>query len=140
VLSETELLSQPVEAYMHEPQRDFFRALLLAQRADLQQRMSAEVEHLRTVEPASDPADQGSIEEQQQWQLRLLGREQQLIDKLDQALARLARGEYGWCAQTGEPIGLQRLLLRPTATLCIEAKERQEQQEKHLNSRVQSHG
>ena len=140
MLTESELLSQPVEAYMHEPQRDFFRALLLAQRADLQQRMSAEVEHLRTVEPASDPADQGSIEEQQQWQLRLLGREQQLIDKLDQALARLARGEYGWCAQTGEPIGLQRLLLRPTATLCIEAKERQEQQEKHLNSRVQSHG
>lgn len=140
MLTESELLSQPVEAYMHEPQRDFFRALLLAQRADLQQRMSAEVEYLRAVEPASDPADQGSIEEQQQWQLRLLGREQQLIDKLDQALARLARGEYGWCVQTGEPIGLRRLLLRPTATLCIEAKERQEQQEKHLNSRVQSHG
>lgn len=140
MLTETELLYQPVEAYMHEPQRDFFRALLLAQRAGVQQRMSTEVEHLRIVEPASDPADQGSIEEQQQWQLRVLGREQLLTDKLDQALARLARGEYGWCAQTGEPIGLRRLLLRPTATLCIEAKERQEQQEKHLNSRVQSHG
>lgn len=140
MLIETELLSQPAQVYMHEPQRDFFRALLLAQRADLQQRISTEVEHLRTVEPASYPADQGSIEEQQQWQLRLLGREQQLINKLDQALARLARGEYGWCAQTSEPIGLQRLLLRPTATLCIEAKQRQEQQEKHINSRGQSHG
>lgn len=139
MLTESELLSQPAEAYMSEPQRAFFHALLLAQRADLQQRMNTEVEFLRTTEPASDPADQGSIEEQQQWQLRLLGREQQLIDKLDQALARVARGEYGWCRETGEPIGLPRLLLRPTATLCIEAKERQEQQEKHINSRGQSH-
>ena len=51
---------------------------------------------------------------------------------LDEALERLARGEYGWCVETGEPIGLKRLLLRPTASLCIEAKERQEQREKHL--------
>jgi DnaK suppressor protein len=140
VLSETELLCQPAEAYMHEPQRDFFRTLLLAQRADLQQRIARDIECLRTVEPASDTADLGSIEEQQQWQLRLLGREKQLIDKFDQALARLARGEYGWCAQTGEAIGLQRLLLRPTAALCIEAKECQEQQEKHINTRGQLHG
>lgn len=54
-----------------------------------------------------------------------------LLDKIDDALEVLARGEYGWCRETGEPIGLQRLLLRPTATLCIEAKEREELRERH---------
>ena len=53
---------------------------------------------------------------------RLLEREKKLLDKIDEALERLARGDYGWCQETGEPIGLRRLLLRPTATLCIEAK------------------
>ena len=67
--------------------------------------------------------------------IELLEREKKLLDKIDQALERLARGEYGWCAETGEPIGLKRLLLRPTATLCIEAKERQEQREKHQRDR-----
>ena len=70
----------------------------------------------------------------QDWR-ELLEREKKLLDKIDQALERLARGEYGWCAETGEPIGLRRLLLRPTATLCIEAKERQEQREKHQRDR-----
>ncbi len=69
---------------------------------------------------------------QRQWQLRLLEREKKRLDKLDQALERLARGEYGWCADSGEPIGLPRLLLRPTATLCVEAKEREEQRERHV--------
>ena len=73
----------------------------------------------------------GAEEEQRQRQLRLLEREKKLLDKIDDALELLARGEYGWCRETGEPIGLQRLLLRPTATLCIEAKEREELRERH---------
>ncbi|EJT85960.1 TraR/DksA family transcriptional regulator [Pseudomonas putida S11] len=55
-----------------------------------------------------------------------------LLDKIDEALERISRGEYGWCKETGEPIGLRRLLLRPTATLSIEAKERQERKERHM--------
>lgn len=133
--SETELLAQPAEAYMNESQQRFFRELLLAQRAELQARIDDEFAQLREPETSSDPADIGSAEEQRQWQLRLLEREKKLLDKIDQALERLARGEYGWCAETGEPIGLKRLLLRPTATLCIEAKERQEQREKHQRDR-----
>ncbi len=54
-----------------------------------------------------------------------------LLDKIDEALEHLARGQYGWCRETGEPIGLKRLLLRPTTTLCIEAKEREELRERH---------
>ncbi|WP_172147970.1 RNA polymerase-binding protein DksA [Pseudomonas tumuqii] len=132
LLTEAELLAQPADDYMNDAQQQFFRTLLLSQRGDLQARISEELEALRERETSSDPADIGSAEEQRQWQLRQLEREKKLLDKLDQALARLARGEYGWCGETGEPIGLKRLLLRPTASLCIEAKERQEQREKHL--------
>ncbi|WP_412459948.1 RNA polymerase-binding protein DksA [Pseudomonas sp. SC11] len=131
-MTEEELLAQAPEAYMNEPQRQFFRNLLLAQRTDLQTRIDQEFRALREQEVHSDPADLGSAEEERQWQLRSLEREKRLLDKIDQALERLARGDYGWCDETGEPIGLRRLLLRPTATLCIEAKERQELRERHL--------
>ncbi|WP_395503268.1 RNA polymerase-binding protein DksA [Ectopseudomonas mendocina] len=133
--TEAELLAQPADDYMNDAQQQFFRELLLAQRAELQARIDEEFTELRQPEISSDVADIGAAEEQRQWQLRLLEREKKLLDKIDQALERLARGEYGWCAETGEPIGLKRLLLRPTATLCIEAKERQEQREKHQRNR-----
>ena len=135
VFTEAELLAQPADDYMNDAQQRFFRELLLAQRAELQARIDEEFTELRQPEISSDVADIGAAEEQRQWQLRLLEREKKLLDKIDQALERLARGEYGWCAETGEPIGLKRLLLRPTATLCIEAKERQEQREKHQRDR-----
>lgn len=131
-LTEAELLAQPADDYMNEAQQAFFRELLLRERHTLQLRISEEFEVLRERETSSDPADIGSAEEQRQWQLRLLEREKKLLDKIDEALDRLARGEYGWCRDTGEPIGLKRLLLRPTASLCVEAKERQEHREKHL--------
>ena len=131
-LTEAELLAQPDDAYMNDAQQAFFRELLLHERHTLQLRIAEEFEGLRERDTSSDPADIGSAEEQRQWQLRLLEREKKLLDKIDEALDRLARGEYGWCVETGEPIGLKRLLLRPTASLCIEAKERQEQREKHL--------
>ncbi|QMV63358.1 RNA polymerase-binding protein DksA [Pseudomonas berkeleyensis] len=133
--TEAELLAQPADDYMNDVQQQFFRELLLAQRAELQVRIDEEFTELRQPDTSSDVADIGAAEEQRQWQLRLLEREKKLLDKIDQALERLARGEYGWCAETGEPIGLKRLLLRPTATLCIEAKERQEQREKHQRDR-----
>ncbi len=130
-MTEAELLAQPADAYMNEAQQTFFRQLLLHQRAELQARIAEEFQALREQEPSSDPSDIGSAEEQRHWQLRLLEREKKLLDKIDDSLDSLARGEYGRCAETGEPIGLKRLLLRPTTTLCIEAKERQEQREKH---------
>ena len=130
-MTEHDLLAQPAADYMNEAQQRFFRELLLAQRDDLQARIDAEFQALREQETNSDLAEIGSAEEQRQWQLRLLEREKKLLDKIDDALELLARGEYGWCRETGEPIGLQRLLLRPTATLCIEAKEREELRERH---------
>ena len=130
-MTEHELLAQPAADYMNEAQQRFFRELLLAQRDDLQARIDAQFQALREQETNSDLADIGSAEEQRQWQLRLLEREKKLLDKIDDALELLARGEYGWCRETGDPIGLKRLLLRPTATLSIEAKEREELRERH---------
>lgn len=131
-MTEQELLSQPAESYMDAAQLAFFHALLMAQRTELQERISGEFDALRQHEPSSDPSEIGTAEEQRQWQLRLLEREKKLLDKIDETLERMARGEYGWCKDTGEPIGLRRLLLRPTASLSIEAKERQERRERHL--------
>ncbi|WP_240164519.1 RNA polymerase-binding protein DksA [Pantoea sp. Ap-967] len=131
-MTEQELLSQPDDAYMNAAQQAFFRELLLAQRNELQDRIAGEFAVMREFEPSSDPSDLGTVEEQRQWQLRLLEREKKLLDKIDEALERISRGEYGWCRETGEPIGLRRLLLRPTATLSIEAKERQERKERHM--------
>lgn len=131
-MTEQELLCMPALAYMDARQQRFFRDLLLSQRNELQARISSDFELMRAFEPTSDPSDLGTVEEQRQWQLRLLEREKKLLDKIDEALERIARGEYGWCKDTGEPIGLKRLLLRPTATLSIEAKERQERQERHM--------
>ncbi len=132
MLSESELLAMPASAYMNDTQKAFFRQRLIVQRGELQRRIDEEFGELREQQQASDPADLGSAEEQRQWQLRQLEREKKLLDKIDEALERLARGEYGWCSETGEPIGLRRLLLRPTASLCVEAKERQEQRERHI--------
>lgn len=131
-MTEEELLKQPADAYMNEEQQAFFHDLLLTQRRELQERMEEEFNSLRQFEPSSDPADIGATEEQRQAHLRLLEREKKLLNKIDQALQRLDNGDYGWCVETGEPIGLPRLLLRPTATLSIDAKERQEINEKHM--------
>lgn len=131
-MTEEELLQQSEEAYMNDQQRAFFHELLLKQRRELQDRIDEAFDGLRKYESSSDPADASSAEEQCQAHLRLLEREKKLLDKIDHALQRLTRGEYGWCEETGDPIGLPRLLLRPTATLSFEAKERQENVEKHL--------
>ena len=126
-----ELLQQPEDAYMNEEQKAYFNRLLHQQREELQNHIDSAVEALSQYESSSDPADMGSMEEQRQSHLRMLEREKKLLAKIDHALHLLALGEYGWCEQTGEPIGLPRLLLRPTATLSIEAKERQERLDKH---------
>jgi len=131
-MTEQELLAQPGDAYMSEAQQGYFRNLLLNQRGELQARIDEEFLALQDGERPSDDADIASREEARQWQLRVLEREKRLLDKIDRALERLVRGDYGWCEETGEPIGLRRLLLRPTASLCIEAKERQERRELHV--------
>jgi DnaK suppressor protein len=77
-----------------------------------------------------DPADRATIEEEHALELRTRDRERKLLKKVQQSISRIDSGEYGWCEETGEPIGIARLLARPTATLSLEAQERREMRQK----------
>ena len=130
-LTEAELLAMPESEYMNDQQIDFFRVRLQAQKDDLLSNAGETTEHLRedtTIVP--DPADRATIEEEHALELRTRDRERKLLKKISQALNRLDTGEYGFCDETGEPIGLPRLLARPTATLSLEAQQRRELKQK----------
>ena len=130
-LSEAELLAMPDSEYMNEKQLDFFRCQLTALKDDLLSNAGETTEHLRedtTIVP--DPADRATIEEEHALELRTRDRERKLLKKISQSLARIEAGDYGYCDETGEPIGLGRLLARPTATLSLEAQQRREMKQK----------
>jgi DnaK suppressor protein len=128
--SADELLAMPERDYMSALQIAFFRNQLLTMRQTLIDNVSETSAHLQQVEVATDPMDRATQEEEQAIELRTRDRERKLMRKIDQALARTENGSYGWCEETGEAIGLQRLLARPTATLCLEAQERREKRER----------
>lgn len=124
--SEKELLAQPQDEYMSPAQLDFFRRRLQTLEAELRANAGETTEHLRETVLVPDPADRATIEEEHALELRTRDRERKLIKKVQQALARIDSGDYGFCEETGDPIGLQRLLARPTATLSVEAQQRRE--------------
>jgi len=129
-LAEAGILAMPASDYMNKRQIYFFRQQLLAMRQDLLQNLSETSTHLRQVHVASDPMDRATQEEEQAIELRTRDRERKLLKKIDQALVLIESGDYGWCQETGDPIGLERLLARPTASLSIEAQERREKMER----------
>jgi DnaK suppressor protein len=130
-LSETELHAMPDSEYMNEKQLDFFRALLEKQKNDLLANAGETTEHLREdTSIVPDPADRATIEEEHALELRTRDRERKLLKKISQSLGRIESGDYGYCDETGEPIGLGRLLARPTATLSLEAQQRRELKQK----------
>lgn len=130
-LNVPELMAMPDGEYMNDKQVDFFRTLLRTQRDELLSNAGETTEHLRedtTIVP--DPADRATIEEEHALELRTRDRERKLLKKISQSLTRLDSNEYGFCDETGEPIGLARLLARPTATLSLEAQQRRELKQK----------
>ncbi|MDO9094928.1 MAG: RNA polymerase-binding protein DksA [Rubrivivax sp.] len=130
-LSEAELLAMPESEYMNDKQLDFFRARLQQQKDDLLSSAGETTEHLREdTSIVPDPVDRATIEEEHALELRTRDRERKLLKKIAQSLARLETGEYGYCDETGEPIGLQRLMARPTASLSLEAQQRRELKQK----------
>ncbi|MBP6764184.1 MAG: RNA polymerase-binding protein DksA [Rubrivivax sp.] len=130
-MTEAELLAMPDSEYMNDKQIDFFRANLQKQKDDLLSNAGETTEHLREdTSIVPDPADRATIEEEHALELRTRDRERKLLKKIAQSLARLDTGEYGYCDETGEPIGLARLLARPTATLSLEAQQRRELKQK----------
>ncbi len=118
------------EEFMNDMQKAYFRDMLLNWRDELIKESQATVQDLKDNSAIeSDPNDQATIEYEQTVELRTRDRERKLVTKIDEALERIKTDDYGYCEETGDPIGIQRLLARPTATLCIEAKRRQEQKE-----------
>lgn len=129
VLSRSALLRQPKHKYMSDEQLDFFRHLLLKEHKEV----TDTIENLRRsttqIDGEYDEADKANIEEENRLKFRMLGRDAELLKKIEGALKRIDEKKYGYCEKTGKPIGLQRLLLRPTTTLSIEAKILDEQKE-----------
>jgi DnaK suppressor protein len=128
--TEEELLAMPESDYMNERQLAFFRDRLRKLEQDILNNAGETTEHLRETQFVPDPADRATIEEEHALELRTRDRERKLLKKVQQSIARIDSGEYGWCEETGEPIGIPRLLARPTATLSLEAQERREMRQK----------
>jgi DnaK suppressor protein len=130
-LTEAEVLAMPESEYMNEKQLDFFRGKLQALKDDLLSNAGETTEHLREdTSIVPDPADRATIEEEHALELRTRDRERKLLKKISQSLGRIESGDYGFCDETGEPIGLGRLIARPTATLSLEAQQRRELKQK----------
>ncbi len=130
VLTETEIVKMPESDYMNEAQLDFFRRRLQDLERELLHNADETTEHLRETVTVPDPADRATIEEEHALELRTRDRERKLLKKVQQSLARIESGDYGYCEETGEPIGVPRLLARPTATLSLEAQQRRELRQK----------
>ena len=128
--TEAEVLAMPESDYMNARQLAFFRERLRRLEQDILNNAGATTEHLRETQYVPDPADRATIEEEHALELRTRDRERKLLKKVQQSIARIDSGEYGWCEETGEPIGVPRLLARPTATLSLEAQERREMRQK----------
>ncbi|MDR2325774.1 MAG: RNA polymerase-binding protein DksA [Acidovorax sp.] len=130
-LSDAEVIAMPDDEYMNDKQMAFFRHKLMKLKQDMHNNAGETAENLRedtVVVP--DPADRATIEEEHALELRTRDRERKLLKKIEQSIARIDAGDYGYCDETGEPIGVGRLLARPTATLSLEAQQRRELKQK----------
>jgi DnaK suppressor protein len=127
-LTEAQLRKMPDSAYMNDAQLAFFRLRLAEMRQEVLVREQGARQRLHLSENHADPADRATAEEENFVDMRLREREAKLLSKIDEALARIRSRDYGYCTQTGEPIGILRLLVRPTASVCVDVKDRQERQ------------
>jgi DnaK suppressor protein len=129
-LTEADLMKAPERDYMNEAQLAFFKQRLLEIRAQLLNNADDTGQHLRENEVTTDPSDRATLEEEYTLELRTRDRERKLLKKVEKSIKLIEDGDYGYCEETGEPIGIPRLLARPTATLSLEAQERRERMQK----------
>jgi DnaK suppressor protein len=130
VLTEEDLLKAPEKDYMNEAQLAFFRQRLVDIRDQILRNADNTGEHLRENEVTTDPSDRATLEEEYTLELRTRDRERKLLKKVEKSIKLIDDGSYGYCEETGDPIGIPRLLARPTATLSLEAQERRERVQK----------
>jgi len=130
-LTDAELMAMPDAEYMNEAQMGAFRHRLSILKRDILNSAGETTEHLREdTSVVPDPADRATIEEEHALELRTRDRERKLLKKIEQSITRIDSGDYGYCDETGEPIGVGRLLARPTASLSLEAQQRRELKQK----------
>jgi DnaK suppressor protein len=123
----------PREAYMNDQQLEFFRRKLVTWREELVEESKQTIDNLREeVRDVGDEAERATRETENSLELRTRDRYRKLIGKIDKALKRIEDGEYGYCEETGEEIGLDRLEARPIATLCLDAQERWEHRQRQM--------
>ena len=129
-ITEADLMKAAERDYMNEAQLAFFKQRLIDIRAQLLNNADDTGQHLRENEVTTDPSDRATLEEEYTLELRTRDRERKLLKKVEKSIKLIDDGEYGFCEETGEPIGIPRLLARPTATLSLEAQERRERMQK----------
>ncbi|MGA8513811.1 MAG: RNA polymerase-binding protein DksA [Burkholderiaceae bacterium] len=130
-LTDAEAIAMPDSEYMNPLQMAFFRLKLVQLKKDILSNAGETTEHLREdTSVVPDPADRATIEEEHALELRTRDRERKLLKKIEQSIARIDAEDYGYCDETGEAIGVSRLIARPTANLSIEAQQRRELKQK----------
>ena len=130
VLTAEEILKKPEDDYMNAQQLEFFRRRLTDLEKELRANADQTTVNLRETTVVPDPADRATIEEEHALELRTRDRERKLLKKVQAAIKRSDDGDYGYCEETGDPIGVARLMARPTATLSLEAQQRRELKQK----------
>ena len=132
MLTKAKLLRMPAKKYMAKEQLEFFTAQLTEQKAEALSEIEDARQRLRVPPECKDEADRASFEMDSQLYLRIVDRKSKLVKNIDFALMRIKTGEYGYCMETGEPIGIERLIIRPTAEFCADIKYINDDQEKHF--------
>ena len=130
VLTAEGILKMPEDDYMNAQQLEFFRRRLTDLEKELRANADQTTVNLRETTVVPDPADRATIEEEHALELRTRDRERKLLKKVQAAIKRIDDGDYGYCEETGDPIGVARLMARPTATLSLEAQQRREVKQK----------
>ena len=132
MLTQEQILAAPESEYMNDEQLAFFKDLLLTQEQEILEHITNARKELQEQQYEADELDKALVEEDRRMKLRFLDRQAKLLPKLREAIKRIDADDFGFCAVTGEPIGIRRLIARPTATLCAEEKGRQERKEKNF--------
>ena len=130
MLTEAKLRKMPKSKYMNKEQLEFFQHKLITMKKEIEENIEQFKKELAELQPAADENDQASLEEERMIKVRIIERQSKVIPKISYSLAQIQESVYGYCEETGEPIGIERLLVRPTATMSIASKNVDEQKEK----------
>lgn len=134
LMTDADILSMSEDEYMNDVQLAFFKHRLLILEGEMVDNAKKTTQAFQEQDTTyiADPSDRATIEEEYALELRTRDRERKLLQKIRSALAMIESGDYGYCEDTGEEIGLKRLIARPTASYSIEAQERREKMQKHF--------